>query len=490
MGLNRLHVVAACCLVLCLADLGRAEELHLQFKVTEEKIPSSGTTKIAAAPALATTPPVRRQTRTREVTVGLGGDYFFLEGEGERTIYNFKTRRIVTLDLSKSTVRDDSLFWIVGFNDAEIRNWLMLNFILHKASAMEGKDALPSDDAFNLEAIFRLKLSSLDNPQVSEAVKKLAPTQIKSTTKAGGTIFTNAGKMVTRVEYSKHVIPKTYKKTFSRFLLYNCTIHPSIRTQIEDVGKVPSEMFYSVTDAFGQTKSTWTLISASVKKTDSSAVPGTYKPAYDPNDPLDVVLKRSLKQADAPTKNAAIESAEKAMAEGNPLDAFLALMEYGLQTDEKLLGHTRKIVQAGKNDPQFTLFVASQRQVRSKELMEKKVEMMDRIDRTVLSKGYVLDIFKANFITPLGRTGEARELFFGVLGQNPFIAGVYKDLGDLYNQSWDMRGAWRCWDAARRLAPDHALLRGRVQAEKNLMKKYPEYFLEPAAKAPETYPDL
>ena len=498
MNIKHLQTVAAGCLVLCFASLSLAKELHLQFEVTRESIPASGTiktidpgeTEASATSNGPTTQPARKRTKTGKVTVILGDDYFVMDDEGQRAIYNFKTKRLVLLDTAKSTVRDDSLFLIVGFNDMEFQNRIMLHSILSQVTEDEGEESFSSDDAFNLEAAFKVNLSSLDSPRVLEAAKKLAPTQIKSTTKAGATIFTNASKEVTRVEYSKRVTSKTYSKTFSRFLLYSCTIHPTIRTQIEARDRVPSKLFYTIKGMQGENRATWTLISSSFKMGDSSVVSDMYKPAHDPSNPLDVLLKRSLSQGDAPTKKAAIELADKAMTEGNPLEAFLALMEYGLQTGEQLTGHLGKVVQAGKTDRQFRLYGASMGRARSKEQMEKKVELIDMIDRTVLTKGYVLDISKANFVTSLGRMGEARELFLGVLAENPFIAGVYKDMGDLYYRGYNMAPAWRCWNAARRLAPNHSLLKTVTNLEHRLLKKHPEYFLEPVAKATDTFSDL
>jgi hypothetical protein len=59
---------------------------------------------------------------------------------------------------------------------------------------------------------------------------------------------------------------------------------------------------------------------------------------------------------------------------------------------------------------------------------------------------------------------------------NPLLVSVYKDLGDLYLGGYRTRKAWTCWEAARRIAPGHALLAPVRTIEETLRKAHPDYF--------------
>jgi len=87
-----------------------------------------------------------------------------------------------------------------------------------------------------------------------------------------------------------------------------------------------------------------------------------------------------------------------------------------------------------------------------------------------------LSIFEANHWTGFGETEKARGLFLEVLAENPMIAGVWKDLGDLYYSGYDTGPAWRCWDLGRRISPGHPLFQEVGELESQMLADHPEYF--------------
>jgi hypothetical protein len=62
------------------------------------------------------------------------------------------------------------------------------------------------------------------------------------------------------------------------------------------------------------------------------------------------------------------------------------------------------------------------------------------------------------------------------LTKNPFITGVWKDLGDSLNTGYDAADTWRCYDTARLIAPAHGLLAEVARAEAAMAKEHSEYF--------------
>jgi len=62
------------------------------------------------------------------------------------------------------------------------------------------------------------------------------------------------------------------------------------------------------------------------------------------------------------------------------------------------------------------------------------------------------------------------------LDGNRYLAGVYKDLGDLYYDAYETNVAWDCWDAARKIAPSLEMLDSVRDLEEHLETAYPRFF--------------
>ena len=91
-------------------------------------------------------------------------------------------------------------------------------------------------------------------------------------------------------------------------------------------------------------------------------------------------------------------------------------------------------------------------------------------------KAYVLGIFRADMELTLGNRDAAAGLFLAALQKNPFLTGVWKDLGDNFATAADAADAWRCYDIARRIAPQHPLLKDVAAREDAVAKTHPELF--------------
>jgi hypothetical protein len=92
------------------------------------------------------------------------------------------------------------------------------------------------------------------------------------------------------------------------------------------------------------------------------------------------------------------------------------------------------------------------------------------------SRAHVLKTFESGSRRALGETAAAHQLMIEALEANPFLAVAYKDVGDLFLQEYDMRRAWRCWEAARKIAPRHPTLSACAALEQRLSDEHPEYF--------------
>jgi len=145
------------------------------------------------------------------------------------------------------------------------------------------------------------------------------------------------------------------------------------------------------------------------------------------------------------------------------------MTEYGLQSGDRsaILEGIGKELRA---DPRMRRLIPALNP--PPEQRDAAIATLREFERKDLSHGHVLDIFLANVLDAAGKGEEAERLFLAVLGINPWLSGVYKDLGDIYHERFDMDRAWRCWDAGRRLAPGHPLYQGLEEHEADLRARF------------------
>ena len=91
-------------------------------------------------------------------------------------------------------------------------------------------------------------------------------------------------------------------------------------------------------------------------------------------------------------------------------------------------------------------------------------------------KAYVLGIFRANAETSLGNREAAADVFTAALKENPFITGVWKDLGDALDTGYDAVDTWRCYELARIIALITSSSPTSRAVKRRWRRKHPEFF--------------
>ena len=114
----------------------------------------------------------------------------------------------------------------------------------------------------------------------------------------------------------------------------------------------------------------------------------------------------------------------------------------------------------------------------SKGEVDAAIKMLKGIKHDGLSNPYVLDDFLANDLVAAGRSDEALPLFVIAIRGNPYMAGYYKDLGDLFRFSFEPDLAWFCYDLGRALpgGANAPVISEMNTYEDGLAKKHPELF--------------
>lgn len=356
-------------------------------------------------------------------------------------------------------------FSIIGYREAEFENRLFIKNAFKEVGVTDKQNLC---ELFELETLFSLEAKETDKKQIKEQFKdRLYQYKVE-------------GETVAECDFTAFSIPELYKDMFRKFLLYEYNLHPQIRRSILAYQKVPRTFNYRFkNNPFSTYYVKYKLKSVNTNEYDNYLIPADYEISFDPENELDVIMHEVIaeqSQVRQLSKEEFLKLFNKAFNQGNYLDANLAILECKLQTGEEIIDQMRKIAPYAETDRQLSLFVRGVYLTNNKETAKKAIESFDAIDRKSLKREHIIDINTADAKMVLGNLDEAKKMFLKVLRLNPYIVGVYKDLGGLFLQSYDTRRAWKCWDTARSLYPDHLMLKEITEYEEWLARKYPEYF--------------
>lgn len=405
-----------------------------------------------------------KEAKTDNVlTVTLWPSVFSVDDGKKTTFYDFNRRKIDVLDKAKKTYEEDSLYFEIGYRTAEFQNRLFLQQALKGAGRVT-----PEFQTFQLEILFGLRHPKEKTPDAF--VRKAG---------AGAWNFNAPTKeLVTQAQLSETSIPADLQKSWGHYLLYGCSLHPSVLAFLEKEGKLPKSLIFQRLNVGEASRVTLTLQKQEEVEGPDNSWEKTFQRTVESDPEIWEVAQKSLALTTpdaAATRKTTLDFVEKASKAGKNFDAALACLEFPLQTGEKMDEALKPILPKLKDDRNWDLFrqgLSTQTQGEA----ENAVKALNSIDRQGLTKGYVIDIMLGDAYEADQKDKEAIDCYFKALRANPLLAGPWKDLGDAYYDGYQMDLAWLCWDTARKLYPDHPLLQGVTEEEKGFVKDFPEYF--------------
>ncbi len=446
-----------CCAVFLLAvSQAWAVETVLQYSLTETHIPS-------AEQAAKKEKEIHLASKKKVVL----GDGFFSVKEGQQErIYDFKKRKIHYLDHQKKTRAEISLFADPAFRINEFQHRISMDEVVEKA----GGKAL--EDVFSLESIFSVESGS-QKVELKEDVSQ-----------KGKTRFLNLGQVVSEMTWSEKY-PAPQGSMFTRFLIYDHSLHPIILRKITESRKIPSVIRSQLQSANGTDQFVLILDDLKTRPDQGFQIPGyAFSKKKPGTGPLTDSLSQLIQSAQSPKNKILRRDKEwflnymrRAEEKKNYLDAALSVLEYGLQTGDQQTSSTeiQKLAAYQKSDAALDRFFRSLG-IAGPEQAKRAILELEKINRKKLGRAHVIDIMIANQQAVLGRNEEAQKRMIKALKVNPYIAGAYKDLGDMFYADFDMVSAWLCWDFARKQAPDHFMLKPISDYEADLLKNFPYFF--------------
>lgn len=468
----RLVVSSLVCLSNLLAIVpAYSSELQLTYEVVttniERKDPANASKDPAKAPAKEPQekqPNTSTPTRTTKI-IFLGPDYVCVQEGDTKHIFDFAKNRILSVDLAKRTYQDHSLFSVIAFKSAEMKNRMMLSSVI---KAVGGE--LPSGgafDSFSAESLF-----SLSGPGNNAG-------QVETTQDGTQTIFKHKDRVVTVFRPSSTECG-TYSDMFQKFMIYCCSLHPSIRKQIEGFGKFPQTLQFEV-DSYPENAQTveFRLMGKEESSVGHAAeVPTDLSRTLDSDNPMLPVLEatKNLTNSRPPTQDDVVAQAEKFLAANDSLDAMLTLVELSLASGDKLSEKGKELMKKAQTDERCKLLVSSL-VPRSEEEAEQAIKNLDSLDKPGVKKAYLLNVFRANILQR--KNGDiAKKLLANAVKNNPYLTGAFKDLGDLYYSRYEMQTAWDCWDMGRQFYPQHPMMRDVNHMETSFQDAFSEFFLK------------
>jgi tetratricopeptide (TPR) repeat protein len=445
----------ACCLAALVLCSSSASPLVaypiLTFTVTSHKEPAAG--------QKASGQPVLPSEKTFPLLVTLGHQYLIVEAEGTRTIYDFERSRVLRINLSSAKYTDDSLYSDIGFRALEFQNRIMLGSALQA-----GKIAVNPMEPALVEQLF-----SLSNPK--------GATQIDQRLGEGEREFFWGEHKLMSVSDKTQELPTGYQAEYWRFLRYYAGGHPLVYRALASVKGVPQKISFVLTNMGTETRD---IALNSI----AGAADAPYSRAGLELAPRELEPYNTLRLLgpDAGAKlsermDAAAKARDASMAQGQVLDAVLTNMSILIMSGDGAsiapwLAQNRDAIQSNESAHSLSGIL----EPRDPASAQKSLQILSELHSRSGSAGYMLDVFQGNILLGL-RDGKAgAEHLLAALSVNPYLLGAWKDLGGHYYQSFQTDKAWTCWDAARRVNPQHPMLLRINEIERQLRTTFPEFF--------------
>jgi hypothetical protein len=416
----------------------------------------------------------------------LGTDYVDIIEGGRETLYDFRLRRRLQIDRAARVFANFSLYGDVGFRRLELGKRRALAAMFGDSS---GADDLPLPlRPFWIESDVGFSLGGKNEPAIEQ--RKLPD---------GATRFDVGKQEAALFAPASEAVPAELEKSFAHFLRLYLPIHPQILSVIALDGRLPQRLVY-VSDAGGARHPVGLILRRALHRQGDYPLPANFEPrplAGEAQDqealPLRGLLPLMLqavagKAGGGPRSLADYRrGADRALREGHVFAADLTLaesvMQYGTDAVDCSIGPgdvpCHDPVELGRRfatDPRAAkLYEAQTAEPRDPQAA---VQLWASIKHDDVANGYIIDAFLASRLSAAGHRDEAMGAFARALRGNPYLSGVYKELGDHYLRVSRSDLAWVCYDLGRALPGrnPHDALASVDELETQLAEDYPEFF--------------
>ena len=416
----------------------------------------------------------------------LGTDYVDILEGGRETLYDFRLERRLQIDRAARVFANFSLYGDVAFRHFELGKRATLADMVAQTPTAGG---LPLElKPFRIESDVGLLLGVKDEPAIEQR-----------TLPDGAIRFSVAGQEEALFAPAREAVPAELDKSFAHFLRLYLPIHPKILSAIALDGRLPQRLVY-VSDAGGKRQTAGLVLRRSLHRDGVFPLPADFEPrplAGDATDEEALALRGLLplmlqavagKAKGGPRSLADYRrAADEALRQGRTFAAALQLTEAAMQygADAADCSVSPSDVPCHEPDELSRRFAADPRAAKLYEarMAEPKdpqaaVSLWESIKHDDVPDGYVVDAFLGDRLSAEGHREDAMGAFARALQGNPYLASVYKELGDHYLRASRTDLAWVCYDLGRALPgrDPHDPLAAVDELEAELKSIYPEFF--------------
>jgi hypothetical protein len=416
----------------------------------------------------------------------LGTDYVDIAEGGRETLYDFRLRRRLQIDRAAGVFANFSLYGDVAFRRLELGK--------RRAVAAMFGDSTAADDLplplrpFWIESDVGFSLGGKNEPAIEQ--RKLPD---------GAISFRVAKEEAALFAPASEAVPAELDKSFAHFLRLYLPIHPQILSVIALDGRLPQRLVY-VSDAGGTRHPVGLILRRALHRQGDYPLPANFEPrplAGQADDQealplrglLPLMLQAVAGKADGGPRSLTDyrRAADQALREGRSFAAELtlaeAVMQYGTDAVDCSIGPSgvpchdpAELGQRFAADPRAAKLYEAQ--TAEPKDPQAAVQLWESIKHDDVPNGYVIDGFLASRLSAAGHRPEAMGAFARALRGNPYLTGVYKELGDHFLRASRTDLAWVCYDLGRALPrrDPHDPLAAVDELERQLAEDYPEFF--------------
>ena len=394
---------------------------------------------------------------TRDVHLTLGARWFQWDDGNTRGVYDFGRRVAVFVDSGKKRLNEQSLYALLTGRLMELDNRLMLGKTLEAAGGPQA-NVLPA---------------TLAEHQLAVRAEGAGRSGIERTSAAGERRYVWQKKELLAYSTELVPLPPAARDLYVQYVRHMIGAHPDILADLQKLDGAP-RWLRRTDPGFGSVER-FEIVAAKETPDKPYALPAMEKmPLQNPAAAAAAaVVAASTAQSRADAAARLLAAANAAAEGGKPLEAMLGYLEHNLTTGAPLGDDFKRHRETIIADEKVKVLLGSLGP-RSPEEAKTAIAILTRLASLAGPKAYVLGIFRANFETSLDNREAAVGLFTAALKENPFLTGVWKDLGDALDTGYDAADTWRCYELARIIAP--MLLTDVARREAALTKAHPEFF--------------
>lgn len=357
---------------------------------------------------------------------------------------------------------EQSLFAEVIYRKYELKNREHIKNVVEAAGLKEGEKKNFFNTTFSEHAF------SMINTE--------APGKLDIKMKDGQYIARSDGELLMEFSLKGKALNDIQTERFIRYLRYRYGIHPVVLDKLAALKIIPDSMVIST---FNGVLNTYYIELNSVeggvshtftkpqgeRKLESKLLTELYQLAL----PLS---KKGLEEKLETTLQTAIDLGRK----GQSLDSMLTFLELTLMTGDGLPEEYNEFKERFLKEPQI-LKLFRNISPQSKDAAEEALINLAQLQGEAKAGSHIATIFRGNISSGLGKPEESINLLIEAIKINPYIVGLWKDIGDHLQKEFWIQDYWLCWQVALDLNLDHSMLKPLLEMKAELIKAHPEYFV-------------